>query len=310
MSDVSPDAVETLAPSGKGTPLLAVQNLTVQFGGLTGFRRRQAIQEAKKTGTMPRLGGLTALAEISFDVQPGELFAVIGPNGAGKTSLFNVLSRVYQPVTGTITFDGQDLLRLKTHQTARVGIARTFQNLGQFPLHTVLDYMLLGRHTLMRSGIILGGVYLGLTRSEEKKNRAYCLKLLDLLGLTRYQSYPLGSLPFGLQKRVDLGRALAMQPKLLLLDEPVAGMGLEETEDIAAVILDIKEQLGITQILVEHDMAMVMGIADRVMTLDFGRVIALGLPAEVQANPDVIKAYLGEEFSKQASTPAETSTEP
>jgi branched-chain amino acid transport system ATP-binding protein len=309
MSDASPDAVETLAPSEQEPPLLTVQNLTVQFGGLSGFRRRQAIQEARKAGTPPLLGGLTALSDVSFEVKPGELFAVIGPNGAGKTSLFNVLSRVYQPVAGTITFDGKDLLRLKTHQTAGAGIARSFQNLGQFPLHTVLDYMLLGRHTLMQSGVVLGGIYLGLTRSEEKKNRAYCLKLLDLLGLTRYQGHLLGNLPFGLQKRVDLGRALAMQPKLLLLDEPVAGMGLEETEDIAAVILDIKEQLGITQILVEHDMAMVMGIADRVLVLDFGRVIAQGAPANVQANPDVIKAYLGEEFSKQPATSADISQE-
>lgn len=247
-----------------------------------------------------RFAGLAALSDVSFQVQRGELFAVIGPNGAGKTSLFNVLSRVYQPASGSVSFNGQNLLTLKTYQVARAGIARSFQNLGQFPSTPVLDYLLLGRHTRMRSGILAGGLYLGMTRNEERKNRAYCLHLLQLLGLERYRNAPLGSLPYGLQKRADLARALALEPKLLLLDEPVAGMSLEETEDIASVILDIKEQLGITQILVEHDMALVMGIADRVLVLDFGRVIAQGKPAEIQANSDVIKAYLGEEFSTAA----------
>jgi branched-chain amino acid transport system ATP-binding protein len=256
-----------------------------------------------------RFAGVKALMDVSFQVQPGELFAVIGPNGAGKTSLLNVLSRVYQPVTGRVTFEGRNLLHLKTHQVARVGIARTFQNFGQFPAMTVLDSLLLGRHTRMRSGILSGGIYLGLTRSEEKRNRAYCLRLLELIGLQHLQNYPLGSLPYGLQKRADIARALALEPRLLLLDEPVAGMGIEETEDIAAVILDIKEQLGVTQILVEHDMALVMGIADRVLVLDFGRVIALGSPAEVQANPYVIKAYLGEEFGGGTSASLPISTE-
>ncbi len=247
-----------------------------------------------------RFAGVRALTGVSFEVQPGELFAIIGPNGAGKTSLLNVISRVYQPVAGQVTFDGRDLLQLKIYQVARAGIARTFQSLGQFPNTTVLDYLLLGRHTRMQSGILLGGLYIGRTRSEEKKNRAYCLHLLSLLGLERWHSFPLRSLPYGLQKRADIARALALEPRLLLLDEPVAGMSVEETEDIAAAILDIKEQLGVTQVLVEHDMALVMGIADYVLVLDFGRVIALGSPAEVQANPDVIKAYLGEELGGQA----------
>jgi branched-chain amino acid transport system ATP-binding protein len=260
-------------------------------------------------GVSVRFAGVNALTDVSFQVQPGELFAVIGPNGAGKTSLFNVLSRVYQPAAGRVMFDGRDLQRFKTHQVARAGIARTFQNLGQFPTMTVLDYLLLGRHSRMRSGIIFGGIYLGLTRNEEKRNRAYCLHLLDLMGLQRLQNQPLGSLPYGLQKRADIARALALEPKLLLLDEPVAGMGLEETEDIAAAILDIKEQLGITQILVEHDMALVMGIADRVLVLDFGRVIAQGTSSEVQANPDVIKAYLGEEFGSGSAVAQPVSTE-
>ncbi|MBE3566576.1 MAG: ABC transporter ATP-binding protein [Thermogemmatispora sp.] len=251
-----------------------------------------------------RFAGVRALSEVSFAVWPGELFAVIGPNGAGKTSLFNVLSRVYQPEAGRVTFAGQDLLRLKPYQVARAGIARTFQNMGQFPTMTVLEYLLLGRHTRMHSGILRAGLFIGPTRREEWENRAYCLHILDLLNLKEVRDRPLGSLPYGLQKRADLARALAMEPRLLLLDEPVAGMSLEETEEIAAIILEIKEQLGLTQILVEHDMALVMGLADRVLVLDFGRVIAEGRPEEVQANPAVIKAYLGEE-SEQLPAPAD-----
>lgn len=266
-------------------PLLAVEEISVQFAGVK------------------------ALSNVSFEVLPGELFAVIGPNGAGKTSLFNVISRVYQPAAGRVMFDGKDLLHLKTNQVARSGIARTFQNLGQFPTMTVLDYLLLGRHSRMRSGVLMGGIYLGKTRAEERENRAHCLHLLELLDLKHVSNAPLGSLPYGLQKRADVARALALEPKLLLLDEPVAGMSVEETEEIAAAIVDIQQQLGVTQILVEHDMAVVMGIADRVLVLDFGRAIALGTPAEVQANPDVIKAYLGEDFGENTSNSLSVSTD-
>lgn len=258
-------------------------------------------------GITLRFAGVTALEDLTFDVGRGELFAAIGPNGAGKTSLFNVLSRIYRPSAGGVTFDGRDLLRLRAHEIAHVGIARSFQNLGQFPLTTVMDYMLLGRHSHMRSGVVLGGLYVGPSRAEERTNRAYCLRILDLLGLAAVRNLPLGSLPYGVQKRADIARAVAMQPKLLLLDEPVAGMGLDESLNIASVILDIKEQLGITQILVEHDMAMVMGIADRVLVLDFGRMIALGTPAETQANPDVVRAYLGEYLSDASPAGAKTS---
>lgn len=252
----------------------------------------QVLLEA--AGITLKFKGVTALNNVSFDVRPGELFAVIGPNGAGKTSLFNVLTRVYQPTTGAIKYNGRDLLGLRTDQLAAAGIARTFQNLGLFPLMTVLENLLTCRHHLMKSGVILGGIRLGLSAREERVHRAYCLEIADLLGLTRWLDRISRDLPYGIQKKIELARALVMEPKLLLLDEPVAGMNQEETQEIAEIILTIQSRMGIAQILVEHDMAMVMGIADRVMVLDFGQRIALGTPAEAQANPEVIRAYLGQ----------------
>jgi branched-chain amino acid transport system ATP-binding protein len=248
----------------------------------------------KVEGITLKFKGVTALNNVSFEVQPGELFAVIGPNGAGKTSLFNVLTRVYQPMSGSIQYAGRDLLSLKTGQLASVGIARTFQNLGLFPLMTVMENLLTSRHHLMKSGVIAGGLHFGLLDSrEEKLHRQKCLEIADFLGLRPWLSRLTRDLPYGIQKKIELAKVLGMEPKLLLLDEPVAGMNQEETQEIAEVILAIQREMNIAQILVELDMGIVMGIADRIMVLDFGQQIALGEPAQIQSNPDVIKAYLG-----------------
>lgn len=237
--------------------------------------------------------GVKAIDGVSFHVDDGELFAIIGPNGAGKTSLFNSINQVYHPDQGDILWKGESLMGVKPNVTAERGIARTFQNIALYPHMTVLENILTGRHTRMQTGWLAGSLWVGKAKSEELANREVVESIIDFLEIEQWRKYPVGLLPYGIQKRVELGRALAMDPELLMLDEPVAGMNLEETEDMARYIVEIREQLGLTILLVEHDMALVMDLADRVLALDFGEVIAEGTPAEVQANERVVAAYLG-----------------
>jgi branched-chain amino acid transport system ATP-binding protein len=240
-----------------------------------------------------RFGAITAFAGVSFDVDRGELFAVIGPNGAGKSSLFNALSRVYDPDAGSVRLDGRDLLRLRPDQLAGAGVARSFQNLGIFAHLTALENVLVGRHHLMRAGVVRGG--LGVARHEERRHRSVAMEALEFVGAAEHAHTGVQLLPYGHRKRVELARCLAMEPSLMLLDEPVAGMNAAERAEITRLVRRLRGEHELTLLLVEHDMGMVMDVADRVLVLEFGEPIALGTPREVQADERVIRAYLGEE---------------
>jgi branched-chain amino acid transport system ATP-binding protein len=241
-------------------------------------------------------GGVRALIDVDLEVKEGEILSIIGPNGAGKTCVLNCINGFYRPQSGDIYFEGRNITRLPSHKVAKLGIARTFQNIELFTGLSVLDNLLAGRHFYMTGGLmgsVLGGVYFGKAHKEEIEQRRVIEEIIDFLEIEPIRKQIVGTVPYGLRKRVELGRALALQPKVLLMDEPMAGMNLEEKEDMARFILDIYEERVNTVILIEHDMGVVMDISHRVAVLDFGRKIAEGKPSEIKSNPDVIKAYLG-----------------
>jgi branched-chain amino acid transport system ATP-binding protein len=254
-------------------------------------------------GVSKSFGGVQAVTRVSLEVRTGELLSVIGPNGAGKTTVLNMISGFYHPDQGRIVVDGTDITHASPSRVAELGVARTFQNIALFRGMTVLDNLMLGRHVRMKSGVVASFIYWGLAQKEEVAHRRRVEDIIDFLKIQDLRRRPTGSLAYGLQKRVELGRALALDPKILLLDEPMGGCNHEEKEDMARFVLDVNQEWGTTVILIEHDMGVVMDISDRVAVLDMGQKIADGTPEEVRANPQVIKAYLGEPKSVAYAAP-------
>jgi len=238
-------------------------------------------------------GGVKALTDISFDVCEHEIRAIIGPNGAGKSSMLNCINGVYRPQHGSISFRGETFKHMNSRQVAEMGIARTFQNLALFKGMSVLDNIMTGRNLKMKCNVFQQAIRIGAAEREETVQRQQVERIIDFLEIQPYRKTPVGKMPYGLQKRVDLGRALAMEPQVLLLDEPMAGMNVEEKQDMSRFILDVNDEFGTTIVLIEHDMSVVMDISDRVVVLDYGKKIGDGTPSEVRSNPDVIAAYLG-----------------
>ncbi len=258
--------------TGQTTPILEVDDISLRFGGVR------------------------ALSNVSFNVKKGELFSIIGPNGAGKTSLLNCVSGRYSPQEGSIKFKGQEVTKMTPNHRAELGMGRTFQNLALFAHMTVLDNIMVGRHHLMKNNFLSGGMYwFGGAQKEELIHRREAEDIIDFLEISHIRKSVAGTLSYGLRKRVELARAVALRPDLILLDEPMAGMNLEEKEDMARYIVDLNEEWGMTVIMIEHDMGVVMDISERVMVLDFGKNIAEGLPDEIMSNDYVKRAYLGEE---------------